>query len=865
MRESHVDSTSAHDGQGDGPEDDVPLGTAGWAGIPDRPRQFLSRPRLLDLLDRDDRCRLLLVSAPAGSGKTALVVDWVSDRPTERIEWITFDGDDPFWPGFVGCLERLGVPVPPTTALPTDAVGLDLRVRRRIASALASEPSDVTVVLDGYEVASAGVGADLDYLLRHAGRRLRIVLVTRADPVMPLYRYRLEEAVTEVRMSDLALCDREAGDLLSMMGVALAPESVTRLNARIRGWVTGLRFAGQMLADRDDPDSAVEQVAGDRGSIAEYLMGEVLASHPPEVRELLMATSIPDTILPGLAEALGGRSAARTLALLVHVNVFIEQVPGHADHYRYHPFFRELLRAELAYGQPETMRTLQRRAAEWFAGHGQLVPSVRHFASLGAWSEVTHQVVANLAVGQLILDQGSGALSRTLKDLPPELEDPAATVVRATLALVDGDTELFSEQLARVQEQLDATTPDDAAAIALAVAVLLAIRARSSGDAAEAQVLAEAAGAALRGQETRRRMEAHPELVALVLTARGIAAIRQGHLDEAEETFRAGSEAATEANADSLVVECLGNLAVLACVAGDVARAEGLASRALRVADEAGIPVGDRSTAAQVALAWVDMERYELRSAAEHVRSAEQSVLILGDPVPRTLLALVKGRLQMAHGDRAGGLAQVDEAAVAIVEPDSWLVGRLRVETGHLEVAGTEQEEPASEDLVRHSSPAVRACGMLVDCARQLRLGATSQARETLRTALQLAAPARLRRPFHEAPAQVRQLLVQDRLLATEHAWLFEVTGTGMPRPRPRKVAAVVATPRTTPVEKLTEKELEVLGHLADMLTTEEIAAVMYISVNTVRTHVRNILRKLGVSRRNAAVRAAREFELLPT
>jgi LuxR family transcriptional regulator, maltose regulon positive regulatory protein len=127
---------------------------------------------------------------------------------------------------------------------------------------------------------------------------------------------------------------------------------------------------------------------------------------------------------------------------------------------------------------------------------------------------------------------------------------------------------------------------------------------------------------------------------------------------------------------------------------------------------------------------------------------------------------------------------------------------------------------------------------------------------------LQLAVGAKLRRPFHEAPAPVRQLLVQDHRFATEHGWLFDVPGPPRLQPRP---AAVVPVTRTPPVEHLTAKELEVLVHLDEMLTTEEIATVMYISVNTVRTHVRSILRKLGVSRRNAAVRAAREFELLPT
>lgn len=155
----------------------------------------------------------------------------------------------------------------------------------------------------------------------------------------------------------------------------------------------------------------------------------------------------------------------------------------------------------------------------------------------------------------------------------------------------------------------------------------------------------------------------------------------------------------------------------------------------------------------------------------------------------------------------------------------------------------------------------VRVAASLAECARLLRAGAPVQAHRAVVEALQLARPVTLRRPFHEASVPVRQLIQQDRQLASAHAWLFERTGPAAPRPRTRPGGD--ARP-PAPIEQLTEKETEVLGHLAALLTTEEIAAEMYISVNTVRTHVRNILRKLGVTRRNAAVRVARAHELIP-
>ena len=862
---------------------------------------YVTRPRLVAMLEQTGSCPLVLVSAPAGSGKTSLVADWVAaSGDPERTAWITFEaGDDAFWSGVVGCLERLGVPVSPQSVAGSTTT-LDRRVLRAVAAAVANQPARLTVVVDGFEVVCAGIADDLDFLIRHSGHRLRLVMVTRADPVLPLYRYRLAETVVEVRMADLAFTDDEAGQLLKASGVKLAPASVHALNVRTKGWVAGLRFAAMTLLHSADPDRAVADVVGDSGNIAEYLMGEVLAVQAPEVRELLLATSIPETIQPGLAEVLGGRSAARTLAFLTRVNVFIEPVPEHPGFYRYHPFFRDLLRAELAYSSPEVMERLQRKAAEWFAHEGLLAASVSHFASINAWEEAAALVVDDLAIGELLLDSGSSALARTMRAIPDELEDPAAIVVRATLALADGDTDRFSEQLAQLPESSDPQPSVHHQAVLLAVSVLQAARARYSADPSGAMVLAESAEQALGLRENRSRSEIHPELAALVFASKGIATWRSGDLVKANEDFKAGAGAAVDAGVEPLLVECLGFLAQIACCWGQLSRAQSLGERAVAIADSIGIPKADRPAAAQVALAWVNMERYDLRAAAEHARLAEQSDFIACDPVVRSFLALVKARLQVAHGDRVSALAGVERATADILDPHSWLVAWLRIEAGHLRVAGGEPamamleiegiqerhpaevalvaamaqlqqgdhgavEDSLSAVMVKGAPLLVQVSGLLVECARQLRGGSPSRAHAALDRSLRLAAGEVLRRPFHEAPSVVRQLLARDPQLRSEHGWLRNASGGSALRPAaqtPKRPEGEV--PADTPVvENLTEKELEVLGHLSELLTTEEIASAMYVSVNTIRTHVRSILRKLGVTRRNAAVRRARELRLL--
>jgi LuxR family maltose regulon positive regulatory protein len=876
----------------------------GWYGVPVLPEHYVSRPRLTALLDHTRSTPLVLLSAPAGTGKTSLVADWVRGSHPDRTSWVTFEaGDRAFWPGVAVCFERLGVSVP-ARSLPDHAATLDRHVLLSLTAALARLPERVTLVVDGYELVDAEVAADVDFLVRHSGHRLRLVIVARADPVLPLYRYRLEETVTEVRIADLAFTDEESGLLLSKGGVALTPASVRALTTRTGGWAVGLRFAARILASSENPDQTVADITGDNGDIAEYLLAEVLNAQTSEVRELLLSTSVPDTLQPGLAEELGGRSAGRTLELLTKANAFIEPVPEHAGFYRYHPFFRDMLRAELTFEAPDLMDALQRRTAIWFAREGLLEPSVRHFASINAWADASAEIVDGLAVGDLLLASASSPLARTLGDMPEGLMDPAACVVRAVLAYGQGDRARFDEQLDLASTYVKADAVHDPGAVALVMDVLRVLQARDGGDTNATLALVERAERALKARECRVGVEQrHPELSALVLSSKGDAKARDGQLAEAYEAYEAASRAATRPGVERLLLECLGDLAVLACFGGRVTLAQHFANQAVTLADGLGITGGDGPSAAATALAWVSAERNELRAAAEHATVAELSDVTCADPVAETLLTVAKARTQAGRGDVAGALATVEEVSSQRTDHDSWMMDKLRLEKGHLRVANgqptvalLELEEMSSSGsegemaLLRAKvalergdahgtaellAPALdidaplvsQVEGWLVEASRQLRSGSSGRATSAVHRAVRLASRDGLRRPFRHAADDVRRLLADDHLLQAENPWLLgdshgvsprHVAGAALPRQR--------STPVDEPmpvVEQLTSKEFEVLGHLAELLTTEEIATTMFVSVNTVRTHVRSILRKLGVSRRNAAVRRARDLELL--
>ena len=864
----------------------------GWLGAPSLGALHVRRPRLVHRLEAADERPLILVSAPAGYGKTSLVADWLSSHEVDGpTAWVTFEEHDQgFWHGFLSCLRSIGVQTS-AEVFSHAGPGVERRVLTSLASAVAGHGSRVRVVIDGYDVVSDVVGRDLDFLLRHSGHRLQLVLLSRSDPLMPLYRYRLDGTIVELRMRDLAFTDDEAAQLFASAGVELERSSITALNERAAGWPVGLRFASVMLQERVDTDAAVAEVVGDTGNIAEYLVAEVLDVQRPEIRQLLLRTSIPDMVRPGLDAALGGASAAHTLSLLTRENAFVDHVPGHPGCYRYHPFFRDLLRATLSYEDPQELDRLRRVAAAWFADRGEMGESVRQLAAIDAWDEAAGQVVSDQGIGVLLLHGPSGAVRTRLADMPSATAGPDAALVRAALSLAQGDTDRTARHLARAQQAMGPTRTATEADAEVTLSVLGALCARNDEDPATAAQLAEGAATAL-NSTNGVRTQPDPSLDGLIGTSLGIAAIRLGDLSVAESHFE---EVATAAGPDSiLAAEADGFRALLACFRGRLSLAAEAASRARAAAERIALPAEECPAAASLALAWVAVERCDLPAAVGHATLAGKEQFLGGDPVSRTVSALIRSRIEAARGHLPRALSIVQSATA---DAPTWSTDILHLEAARVALAqGTpglvaehltqlnEPDQPAAvllsvqlamargDDLdldaplaMIQGSPAlqVQVGGLLALASAHLRSGSPGRARVLVDRALRLAAGENLRRSFHEADPKILQLLLDDAGLLARHPWVGpgdRAPARGRPRGRPPKPAFEDGAPV---LEELTPRELEVLGHLAELLSTEEIADAMFVSVNTVRTHVRSILRKLGVPRRNAAVRRARELDLI--
>jgi LuxR family maltose regulon positive regulatory protein len=866
--------------------------------VPARPDGFVDRRRLVERLQQATERPLTLVSAPAGTGKTVAVSTWASSRLGPGvIVWISLDDADlesaALWSLIVEGLARNGVDI--TRRAPASGLGAGNRTfLPSLAAQISAHAEPVVLVLDCAGPLTKVDAAGLDQVLRLAGGRLRLVLLTRADPLLPLHRYRLADSMLEIRMADLAFTTDEAIELLAHKGVDLPAQTTDIITGRTRGWAAGLILAAMSLAHRTDPEQAAKEVTGDTGAVAEYLLAEVLDAQPATARELLLSTSVVDVLRPGLVDVLAGPRAQRALTFLAHGNAFLDEIPESAGCYRYHPLFRDLLRAQLSYESPDRALELQRRAAGWMAQHGLLPEAVRHAMAGKAWEDAAQYVVDDLAVGQMLVESPPGAVAEMLAKLPQEPTGQSLSLVRAAAALSALDLDRCARELAAARRQSGPVSAGGAdAAAMLAMNLLLLWHARASAD-TEAALAAAAEVERLVAHVDQVRLESHPEIMAIVASSKGTALLLSGAHDAAAEAFTAGTVHVPRPGCESPFVDCLGHLALLAASGGRLRRAAALAEKAIEIQTEAGVPLASCTSAAETALAWAHAEAWEIAPARHHLLRAEASASPLGDPMEDVVLAIVGARLRRAAGDSDGAMTQLVQAqAKAVVSP--WLVDRLRVEEATLEIRSGEparaatvedqfsetttpeaallraQARLASGEILEHPVPTpggsrstltVRVDGWLLEAWRRLRKGEEAAAARALDRSLRLAAPERLRRPFREAPREVRQLLRQHEDLTGQHGWLGQDLGGAGPLPRQRDGEPGSASEALI-VEPLTEKEREVLGHLAELLTTEEIAAAMFVSVNTVRTHVRNILRKLSASRRNEAVRRARELQLI--
>jgi LuxR family maltose regulon positive regulatory protein len=867
--------------------------------IPERPRFMVTRPRLLHALSDRTEVPITLIVGPAGSGKTQLAASWASGSAVDAaVAWVTLEDKDQtctFWNYVVEALRRAGVPMTGSLPLPPSGDTVDRSFLVRLATDLSDQPRSVLLVLDGVSDLSGRQWAiDLEFVLRHASPMLRLVLVGRWDPPLPLHRYRLADRLTEVRSESLAFTSDEAAELLRLHGVDLSPAGLSSLLEHTEGWAAGLRLFAMALQDHRDADRLVNTITGNEATIAEYFVDEVLRVQPPHVRTFLLETSILDTFTPELAEAVTGRADARRLLMdLAQHNAFVQPATEYSAAYRFHRLFGELLRTQLRCEASERTEQLHRRAAAWFAAHGQTVEAVSHAVRARDFGAAARVAIDHHAIGGLVLG-GTGGLGGLFQNLPDDLEDAEVAIVAAALALADGSADRCAKQLSRAQELVIRRGWAYNQALALADLVLSVLLAAAAGDHRQVLQMCVTTELAL-AQAPPDELARHPELRVLVLAAKGMAESRLGAVDAAIVSL---TEATTIAapGCEGLRIHCLQHLALIEAHRGRLGHADRLANETIDLADRFRPGPADRPIIAHLALAWVAMEQYDVDAAGRHLRAADPRRYPSDDGLVTAAFALVKSRRLQARGELRGALTVLEEAEAATggTGPPEWLTREVTVTRARLMITtGQPQEaletvhrfpQPHPPDvLVLHAAalaavgepqraretilPVVGAGGLdrpiLVDAWLILatlaaQLGDSDEARAALRHALRFAAPEAQRRAVQHVWAQLRRVLRDDDELIEQYRGL-----QGAPANPAREAEHAHGPGDVLVVESLSKREMEVLQGMAGMLPTEEIAASLFVSVNTVKTHVRSILRKLSASRRNEAVRRARSVGLI--
>jgi LuxR family maltose regulon positive regulatory protein len=872
---------------------------------PELAQATVLRSRLLTALTGAvQRAPLTLLSGPAGSGKTTLAASWWNTRLEDApVAWFTLDeyDDDPgtFWTYVVEALARVGFDVADLEQ-PVSGGSLPTSFINRLASVVLADGRTTVLVIDNADqLTNRVITGALDLLLRNAGRRLRLVLCARADPQLPLHQHRLAGTLSEIRCDQLAFTADETQDLFRSLGIAVSSEVAQALCAETEGWAVGLRLAAAPLKRGVAPQELVTSLVQDDGSVAQYLFAEVLRDQPASVRRFLLRISVTAELWPDLVERLGaGRNSRRILAGLAHANAFVEQSSGAPGGYRIHPLFREMLQAQLTYEHPHEVAGLHRICAGWYTEAGRGPAAVAHAVAAEDWLLATTLLVEDLLVGRLLAHEPDPAL-RGLTALPADLADPKAAVIRAAMALSCGRAPAVADLVLAAEVAADAS---NGLALRASAAVVSVAASAAGGTATEvAAPPSVAAEELVAGLPDERRTERR-EMTAALTAARSLIALGSDAPTAALlADLGAAAAAGSSVGSRRLRLRPLAYLALLQALDGRPAHAERLASDTEAEWAGAGRPEADHSPAAAAALAWAHLDRYELEDARDWANRARDQTTAPDEAFVAPLVAVLHSRLlrlrheydkaeatlqahlragrsprwveeqvvgeavrtRLARGSVDEGLTLLDEHEHEH-EPEhgtGW-TARLRATAalmrGSVVPVSLDADGPAEGSLVG----AVEA-GTLRAC-RYLDLGAVPHAVAELSRALELAAPETLRWPFLDAPPQARRLLRTHAELRAPAAWLSpSFTAPAARTSLDRGDLQPQVADEAMVIQDLSERETEVLAHLSEMLSTAEIAATMFISVNTVRTHIRSILRKLSATRRNQAVRRARELKII--
>jgi LuxR family transcriptional regulator, maltose regulon positive regulatory protein len=867
---------------------------------------FLERKELVHTLDLAVTKRVTIISAPPGSGKSSLLRAWIdrwSGRRPVALVSVEHDERDAqrFWSAVLDAI-RSSAPSadPPPVATATGDVD---QVVDAVLSELASHANPVVLIIDDlHELNSADAVAHLEQLVAVLPSSARLVLSSRRDPSLRLHQLRLAAEVSELRARDLRFTEGETRELLAASGISLSTDGAASLHRRTEGWAAGLRLAVISLSHHPDPERFVAEFSGTDRTIGEYLMAEMLDGQPGEVQSMLLRTSLVDRVNGELADLLtGGSGAERMLLELEDANAFVVSLGPERTWFRYHQLLAEFLRLELRRRAAHEVGDLHRKAARWLADHGEVVEAVRHTQAAGDWPEAAGLVAAH-SFGW-VLDGQAATISAVVRSFPQgaPAAHPDLALAHAAHELNHGSITAAAAQLTLAESHGQSAPPARRARLTVAIAALRLAMARRSGQFDEvierAQLLDAASADGLNGQTAM-----DPELRAVALLNLGIAETWSGRLEDAERHLSEGAALSRAIGRPFLEVACRAHQG-FPSQRVSVAAARERGRHAVSLAERYGLADQPILAPALGAIGTMAIWTGEFKEAEHWLGRAWEVAEPHVDPCAAMLLHLATGMLQGARAQHRAALREFTAAAQAEARLGGvhalapWISGWLAATQARL---GLHDEARAT--LAEFSGPQQSMRGMgAIDNARAvicLTDGDPAMALEALQGRLEVTHPtlsltlvethllagiAHLRLGEHRAAATAAEAALAaaepDRLMFpfanTAAAELLEA----LPRHETAHAALLADVldllrgdpiashdhARPSPQEELSASELRVLRYLPTNMTRVAIARELYLSVNTVNTHVRRIYSKLDACDRASAVTRARELRLLST
>ncbi len=866
---------------------------------------LVPRPRLIEKLNQGLTGKLTLISASAGFGKTTLASSWINALQTEnatlastQITWLSLDENDSaparFLAYVIAALQRIDPQIGGSAQRMLQASPLPIStLLTSLLNDIAAQSDPLMLVLDDYHVIDARpIDEALSFLLDQLPPQLHLVITTREDPNLPLARLRVRGLLTEVRATDLCFTVAETALFLQqVMGLDLTAAQIAALEARTEGWIAGLQMAALSMRGQADLSGFIQSFTGNHRFVLDYLLEEVLHRQPVHVQEFLLKTSVLNQLTGPLCDALTGEANGQALLeSLERANLFLIPLDNERRWYRYHHLFAELLRqiAPAAAGTQE--RDLHVRASQWYAANGLELEAFHHAVAANDVARAAHLIEGE---GLPLYFRGEAVpVQEWLESLPaaefaamPSLWVTYASVLTMTGRLHDNIEEILQTAETALQDNVE----DDKTADLLGQ--IAAIRAMLAVPKNQVETIIT---------QSRRALELlHPNNAPMRTTTTwtlGYAYQLQGKRTAAREAY--AETIAQSQKSGNLMTE----IAATTCV-GQIQETETQAHQAAasfrRILQLVGDPPWPAACEACVGLArihyqWNDLEAAErygqqglaLARQLENVDTPAACGVLLarvklaqGDAAAAvTILAETEQFVQQQHFDHwVGEIAAVRiqmllhqgafAAAAGLAESHELPLTQARMHLmQHDPTAAFAQLAPVRQQAEANDWADMRLQVLLLQALAYRAVNEPVQAVQTIAEALALATPDGLLRPFVDEGPPMAMLLRQvmkegvTPLFAQQVLTAFGETAIDQPPPRPSIGQPPTAQPLLDP---LSEREVDVLKLLTTGLTGPEIARELMISLNTMRTHTKNIYAKLGVNSRRTAVRHAEERNLI--